>query len=145
MLGKKAFASRRKRGRRPGNCKASGWLRLRIYGVLVDWLGSVCKTSGWSSKSGMREVVRGIDRTCSSRGLREAKLNEGTVVLREAVRQQGDGDFAKVLNEMRVGVVTEKAKHMLASCHAPGLSIKKEVLRDSLESFHVIRYSLSVP
>ena len=52
----------------------------------------------------------------------EAKLNEGTVVLREAVRQQGDADFAKVLNEMRVGVVSEEAKKMLAGCHAPQLN-----------------------
>jgi len=48
---------------------------------------------------------------------REAKLEQGTILLRDAVRQQGDTDFAEVLNEMRLGIVSEKAKAMLESCH----------------------------
>ncbi|CAJ1452228.1 unnamed protein product, partial [Effrenium voratum] len=48
---------------------------------------------------------------------RQAGLEEGTVLLRQPVRQQADAAFAEVLNEMRVGIVSEKANAMLASCH----------------------------
>jgi len=47
----------------------------------------------------------------------KANLQQGTVLLREAVRQQSDSDFAEVLNDMRLGIVSEKAKAMLESCH----------------------------
>ncbi|CAL1172970.1 unnamed protein product [Cladocopium goreaui] len=47
----------------------------------------------------------------------KANLQQGTVLLREPVRQQSDSDFAEVLNDMRLGIVSEKAKAMLESCH----------------------------
>ncbi|CAE8640799.1 unnamed protein product [Polarella glacialis] len=44
-------------------------------------------------------------------------LNSGTVMLRESVRQAGDTVFADILNEVRLGVVSERAEALLAACH----------------------------
>lgn len=44
------------------------------------------------------------------------KLDEGTVVLTEAVRQAGDPEFAQVLNEIREGFVSPRAQDLLGNC-----------------------------
>lgn len=53
----------------------------------------------------------------TAKAWQKANLHDGTVLLRDAVRQQGDGAFAEVLNEMRLGIVSAKAKAMLTRCN----------------------------
>mmetsp|Transcript_93271 Transcript_93271/g.263693 ORF Transcript_93271/g.263693 Transcript_93271/m.263693 type:complete len:679 (+) Transcript_93271:60-2096(+) len=51
-----------------------------------------------------------------AKGWAECGLDGGTVILQEAVRQAGDPGFARVLTEVRRGVVSPEAEALLASC-----------------------------
>lgn len=44
-------------------------------------------------------------------------MHEGTVLLCQTVRQASDVQFGKVLNELRIGHVSDEAREMLAKCH----------------------------
>jgi len=48
---------------------------------------------------------------------RKCGLHQGTVNLQEQIRQSGDAEFAKLLSEVRHGIVSERTKELLAQCH----------------------------
>ena len=43
-------------------------------------------------------------------------LTSGTVVLQDSMRQAGDADFAKLLNEVRLGIVSARLEAMIKEC-----------------------------
>ncbi|OLP99167.1 ATP-dependent DNA helicase PIF1 [Symbiodinium microadriaticum] len=53
----------------------------------------------------------------ASSAWKKAGLHEGTVLLCQTVRQASDVQFGKVLNELRIGHVSDEAREMLAKCH----------------------------
>eukprot|EP00439_Symbiodinium_sp_Y106_P028989 s1648_g3.t1 len=53
----------------------------------------------------------------ASAAWKKAGLDEGTVLLCQTVRQASDREFGKVLNELRVGHVSDEARALLAKCH----------------------------